>query len=95
MFPALPIALDAQAQINLCIAWIEKELTSRGMICDFNLFEDGPIFSCPTREVGPSGFGEVIEEWGTPEFFRRLQESFTRSVNDVLEQRGLPPTFNF
>ena len=53
VFPALPDVLDTQVQIDLCSAWIEKELTSRGMLCDFSLFEDGPIFSCPLARLGP------------------------------------------
>ncbi len=95
VYPALPNALDTQAQLDLCSAWIEKELTSRGMICEATLYEDGPIFSCPTRKLGPQGFGKVVDEWCTLEFFARLQQSFTQAVNDELEKRGLPRDFTF
>jgi hypothetical protein len=60
------------------------------MVIDANLFVDGPIFAAPTRVIERDGLGEVVEEWGTPEFAQRFQQSFRRAVNNALEQRGLP-----
>lgn len=95
VYPALPDALRPQTQIDLCKAWSEKELITRGMVVDISLYTDGPIFCCPTRQMGPKGFGLFVEEWNTPEFSSRLQSSFAQTVNDELEKRGLLENFTF
>jgi hypothetical protein len=72
VFPPLPRGLTKKQRIELCSRWVKDELVSRGMVCEMQLFrtESGikPCFSCPIFAIGPDGFGDEIEEWGTPEF---------------------------
>ena len=95
VFPALPDALDDMSKSAICRQWAEQELVSRGMVCDCTLYDTGPIFSCPTREIKQDGFGKIVEEWGTLEFFAKAKSSFCAAVNDALADQGLPRSFQF
>jgi hypothetical protein len=95
VFPALPDALDDKSKSAVCRQWVEQELVSRGMVCDCTLYDTGPIFSCSTREIKHDGFGKIVEEWGTLEFFAKAKASFRDAVNDALEHQGLPRSFQF
>jgi hypothetical protein len=96
-FPPLPQGLTKEQRFNLCQGWANDELVSRGMACEFELFrsENGiePCFSCPIFEMTPAGLGDEIEEWGTIEFFDHLKQSFAKTVNDALEKKGLPRSY--
>ena len=94
VFPRLPDDLDTQAKINICKTWCQQQVDGTGMLIMADLFTDGPIFTAPTRAVNAQGFGDVVEEWGTLEFMARLQQSFIRAVNKVLEERGLPGRYS-
>jgi hypothetical protein len=97
IFPPLPHGLTEKQRIGLCRRWVTAELVSRGMVCEMNLYrtENGtePHFSCPIFAVGPDGFGDEIEEWGTSQFFDHLKRSFAKTVNDTLEKQGLPRSY--
>ena len=96
VFTPLPKALKDPVQV--CKRWVADELGSRRMFCEFSLWhtktgELSPLFSCPIFEIGKDGFGDEIEEWGTVEFFERLKNSFSKAINDALEQSGLPRSY--
>lgn len=94
--PRLPDCLSIEAQRTVCKQWAETELRPRGMLTECSLFEDGPIFACPTRRLGPTGFfGDPVEQWSTSEFIAQLRESFVQAVHDALEKIGQPATYSF
>ena len=93
VFTPLPKELKDPAQV--CGRWVTDELCSRGMFCELVLWrtdtgQPAPMFSCSIFEVTKDGFGDEIEEWATDEFFEHLKNSFSKAINDALEQSGLP-----
>jgi hypothetical protein len=98
VFTPLPAELKDEAT-EVCSTWAEENLVNRDMLCDLILINIGsgrlsPKYCCSISKLFDGGeFGDEVEEWGKVEFFKKLQKSFAMAVNNALEKKGLPRSY--
>ena len=90
VFPALPDAVADEVKNDICNRWATKEIVPLGVACMMHRLASSVIFSFTRREVTKSGFGKVVVDIITDEFFASVRASFTAAVNDELKLLGLP-----
>lgn len=90
---SLPVELSRAENVAVARSFVEKNLTSQGMIADwvYHDLPDNPHVHilATVRELGPSDWGDLRRDWNGPGFIRRLRMSWAHSVNTGLEQAGL------
>src|ERR1035437_7341715 len=76
--------------VGFCNKWAQAELCERSMACEVFLWdgeppEPGVMFACPIFRIDETGMtDDEVMEWGTPEFFEEIKNSFEQAVNDEL-----------
>jgi len=94
---ALPIELDADAQLALVREFIQDEFVARGMVADFAIHRDKDENPQPhvhvmltTRNLGPHGFRNKNTNWNSPRLLKHWREAWEHYVNRALAKAGRP-----
>ena len=88
VFPLLPEGLSPFLNNLIVDKFAKDHFVARGMSCEITIDEYGVMFSCPTRELLPNGFGRKVDEWGSADFFVKTRSAFVEHVNRELEKVG-------
>jgi hypothetical protein len=88
VFPPLPDGLPPLIYRGIVKKFAKEHFVALGMACVITIDDDGVMYSCPTREIRPHGFGRKIEEWGNPDFFEKTRAAFVEHVNRKLAKMG-------
>ena len=84
-FPGVPEEIDSEDLIVLVRKWINDELVSHDIICDYTIHKDYTVeIWCTTREILDDDFGEPLKIWDDPLFITHLSQSFADVINEAL-----------
>ena len=92
---ALPKELTDQQQRELVVSWVDRELLSRGMVCDLNFHDKGDgnphvHIMATTRNLAEdgSGFAGKNRDWDKKEVLKEWRRSWAQECNQSLEMAG-------
>lgn len=92
---ALPAELTTDQQKELLVAWVDRELLSRGMVADVNMHDTKKgnphaHIMATTRRLDPNGegFGPKAREWNDKEQLKEWRQSWANECNQALEMAG-------
>ena len=92
---ALPVELDATAQVALLRDFVRLEFVSKGMIADCAIHRDNPNnphahILLTLRTIDPNGFGRLKERsWNTRSQFQAWRIGWAEIANEHLARAGL------